>query len=67
MSSYFQLKESENLELKKSTAQLKPAVISIAAMLRNGSKITPSFHFGNGSIIPFPQIDIKEYIGNINT
>lgn len=33
MSSYFQLKESENLELKKSTAQLKPAVISIAAML----------------------------------
>lgn len=33
MSSYFQLKESENLELKKSTAQLKPAVISIASML----------------------------------
>jgi len=33
MSSYFQLEESETLELNKSTAQLKPAVISIVAML----------------------------------
>ncbi|MCQ1535567.1 winged helix-turn-helix transcriptional regulator [Methanosarcina sp. KYL-1] len=33
MNSYFKLKESETLELKKSTAQLKPAVISIVAML----------------------------------
>ena len=30
---YFKLKESETLELKKSTGQLKPAIISIVAML----------------------------------
>jgi ATP-dependent DNA helicase RecG len=33
MNPFFKLKESETLELKKSTAQLKPAVISIVAML----------------------------------
>jgi ATP-dependent DNA helicase RecG len=33
MDPYFKLKESETLELKKSTAQLKPAIISIVAML----------------------------------
>lgn len=30
---FFKLKEPETLELKKSTVQLKPAVISIVAML----------------------------------
>jgi ATP-dependent DNA helicase RecG len=33
MDPYFKLKESETLELKKSTGQLKPAIISIVAML----------------------------------
>ena len=33
MNSNFKLKESETLELKKSTAQLKPGIISIVAML----------------------------------
>ncbi len=31
--SYFKLKESETLELKKSTGQMKPAIIFIVAML----------------------------------
>ncbi|OEU41489.1 hypothetical protein BGV40_14630 [Methanosarcina sp. Ant1] len=35
-------------------------------MLRNGSKTNSSFYFGNSSIIPFPQITIKDNIGNRN-
>ncbi|AKB74105.1 ATP-dependent DNA helicase [Methanosarcina lacustris Z-7289] len=52
MNSYFKLKESETLELKKSTAQLKPAVISIVAMLNKHQE--GKLYFGvrdDGSIV----------------
>ena len=47
--------ESKGLELRESYLRL--------VNLRNSSKITSSFHFGNSSIISFIQIIIKDNIG----
>ena len=50
------LKESETLELKKSTSELKEAVISISAILNKHGKGTVYFGIGDDSKVFGQQI-----------